>query len=313
MCIRDRHILELVQIYFLQTYKYKKGYIDKREYQQILEWVQDGEYQSLYEDFILLGPLSVVILVVSILIFMRSWLSAFIPLVTSLLTIIWTFGMMGWVGVPLNILSAMIPSLIIVIGSTEDTHMMAAFLRGLSQKQSGGSRKEAVKYMAKHIGLPMMLTVLTTSLGFASNLFSDIGLIQHFSFAATFAMLANGLITILIMPLMLSIFGAKTSTHLVQAAKRTSMPERIMSIFRIFQAHFPKSILFFTALLCSFFIYQATKLYVTNEPLSYFPSDRPLIMDDKRIHEDLAGIKISTFNFYQIVYPPSQTIVEPVT
>jgi len=247
---------------------------------------------SLYEDFILLGPLSVVILIVSILIFMRSWLSAFVPLVTSLLTIIWTFGMMGWVGVPLNILSAMIPSLIIVIGSTEDTHMMAAFLRGLSQKQSGGSRKEAVKYMAKHIGLPMMLTVLTTTLGFASNLFSDIGLIQHFSFAATFAMLANGLITILIMPLMLSIFGAKTSTHLVQDAKRNSMPDRIMSIFRFFQAHFPKSILFFTALLCSFFIYQASKLYVTNDPLSYFPSDRPLIMDAKRIHEDLAGIKI---------------------
>ena len=247
---------------------------------------------SLYEDFILLGPLSVVILIVSILIFMRSWLSAFVPLVTSLLTIIWTFGMMGWVGVPLNILSAMIPSLIIVIGSTEDTHMMAAFLRGLSEKKQGSSRKEAVKYMAKHIGLPMMLTILTTTLGFASNLFSNIGLIQHFSFAATFAMLANGLITILIMPLMLSIFGAKTSTHLVQDVKRNSMPDRIMSVFRFFQDHFPKSILFFTALLCSFFIYQASKLYVTNDPLSYFPSDRPLIMDAKRIHEDLAGIKI---------------------
>ena len=122
--------------------------------------------------------------------------------------------MMGWLGVPLNILSAMIPSLIIAIGSTEDTHMMAAFLRGLSEKKQGSSRKEAVKYMAKHIGLPMMLTILTTTLGFASNLFSNIGLIQHFSFAATFAMLANGLITILIMPLMLSIFGPKTNPQL---------------------------------------------------------------------------------------------------
>ncbi|MEE8320475.1 MAG: MMPL family transporter, partial [Gammaproteobacteria bacterium] len=44
--------------------------------------------------------------------------------------------------------------------------------------------------------------------------------------------------------------------------------------------------------LCAFFIFQASKLYVTNDPLSYFPSDRPLIQDTKRIHEDLAGIKI---------------------
>ena len=247
---------------------------------------------SLYEDFVLLGPLSVVILVVSILIFMRSWLSAFIPLVTSLLTIIWTFGMMGWLGVPLNILSAMIPSLIIVIGSTEDTHMMASFLRGLKEKTGENSRKKAVKYMAQHIGLPMVLTVLTTTLGFASNLFSNIGLIQHFSIAATFAMLANGLITILIMPLMLSIFGPEDSTKLVKDFKRNSMPDRIMNIFRYSQTRFPNAILVFTAVLCSFFIYQASKLYVTNDPLSYFPEDRPLIMDTKRIHEDLAGIKI---------------------
>jgi predicted RND superfamily exporter protein len=244
----------------------------------------------LFEDFVMLGPLSVAILVVSILIFMRSFLSAMVPLVTSVLTIIWTFGMLGWVGVPLNILSAMIPSLIIVIGSTEDTHMMAAFLRGLAEGPSENSRREAIKYMAKHIGLPMILTVLTTTLGFASNLLSNIGLIQHFSFAATFAMLANGFITILVMPLMLSLFGQHEYPVSVKETKR--LPDRIMSVFRYSQERFPISILVITAVLCAFFIFQASKLYVTNDPLSYFPSDRPLIQDAKRIHEDLAGIKI---------------------
>ena len=248
--------------------------------------------QSLYEDFILLGPLSVIILMASILIFMRSWLSAMVPLVTSLITIIWTFGMLGWLGVPLNILSAMIPSLIIVIGATEDTHMMAAFLRGLDEKPGKDSRQKAISYMAKHIGLPMILTVLTTTLGFASNLFSNIGLIQHFSFAATFAMLANGLITILVMPLMLSLFGPHKNNNLVNRKETKRLPDRIMNVFRYSQDCFPNSTLVVTAMLCSFFIFQATKLYVTNDPLSYFQSDRPLIQDAKRIHDDLAGIKI---------------------
>jgi len=248
--------------------------------------------QSLYEDFILLGPLSAVILVLSILIFMRSWLSAIVPLVTSLLTIIWTFGMLGWIGIPLNILSAMIPSLIIVIGSTEDTHMMAAFLRGLDENAGKNSRKAAVKYMARHIGLPLILTVLTTSLGFASNLFSNIGLIQQFSFAATFAMLTNGFITVLVMPLMLSLFGPNKNTSLVKDKETNSLPDRVMKIFRYSQDRFPISTLVVTAMLCAFSIFQASKLYVTNDPLSYFPSDRPLIQDTKRIHEDLAGIKI---------------------
>ncbi len=249
--------------------------------------------QSLYEDFILLGPLSAVILVLSILVFMRSWLAAMVPLVTSLITIIWTFGLLGWLGIPLNILSAMIPSLIIVIGSTEDTHLMSAFLRGLDEDVEGESNKSAaIKYMAKHIGLPLLLTVLTTALGFASNLFSNIALIQHFSIAATFAMVANGIITVLVLPLMVRVFASDKNTSLVKNKETNSLPNRIMRIFRYSQDHFPLSTLIVTAALCVFFVFQASKLYVTNDPLSYFQSDRPLIKDVKRIHDDLAGVKI---------------------
>jgi uncharacterized protein len=264
--------------------------------------------QNLYEDFMLLGPLSAIILVFSILIFMRSWLSAMVPLVTSLITIIWTFGMLGWLGIPLNILSAMIPSLIIVIGSTEDTHLMAAFLRGLDESSEEDSRKYAVKYMAKHIGLPLVLTVLTTALGFASNLFSNIGLIQHFSIAATFAMLANGLITVLVLPLMLSLFGSDKNTSLVKDKETNSIPNRVMRLFRYSQDHFPLLTLLMTAALCVFFVIQASKLYVTNDPLSYFPSDSPLIQDVKRIHEDLAGVKIF---FISLESRQAKTFLQP--
>ena len=124
--------------------------------------------RRLFDDFRLLGPLSAFILFVSILFFMRSGISAVIPVVTSFLSIIWTFGMLGWTGIPINILSAMLPSLIIVIGSTEDTHMMAAYFRGL-QNNEESSREKAVYYMARHISLPLVLTVLTTAFGFSSN------------------------------------------------------------------------------------------------------------------------------------------------
>lgn len=245
----------------------------------------------LFDDFKLLGPLSAVVLFISILFFMRSVLSAVIPVVTSVLTIIWTFGMLGWVGIPLNILSAMLPSLIIVIGSTEDTHMMAAYFRGL-QNNVGNSRDKAIHYMARHIGLPLVLTVLTTALGFSSNMFSNIGLIQHFAFASTFAMLANGVVTILVVPLLLSVYGPEKNISVVDDRESDRLPDRILKVFRYSQDNYPVSVLLFTAVMCVFFIYHASKLYVTNDPLSYIPSDSALIKDTKRIHDDLAGIKI---------------------
>ncbi|MGI9318577.1 MAG: efflux RND transporter permease subunit, partial [bacterium] len=172
--------------------------------------------KSLLQDFAVLGPLSAFVLIASILFFMRSGLAAAVPIVTSALTIVWTFGLLGWIGVPLNILSAMIPSLIIVIGSTEDTHIMAAFFRGLASGESpdinfpgGDLRQKAIAYMAMHTGLPLVLTILTTALGFAANLFSSIGLIQDFAIAATFAIVANGVITVLVVPFLLAQFGPR--------------------------------------------------------------------------------------------------------
>ena len=245
----------------------------------------------LFDDFKLLGPLSAVVLFISILFFMRSVLSAVIPVVTSVLTIIWTFGMLGWVGIPLNILSAMLPSLIIVIGSTEDTHMMAAYFRGL-QNNVGNSRDKAIHYMARHIGVPLVLTVATTALGFSSNMFSNIGLIQHFAFASTFAMLANGVVTILVVPLLLSVYGPERNISVIDDKESDRLPDRILKVFRYSQDNYPVSVLLFTAVMCVFFVYHASKLYVTNDPLSYIPSDSALIKDTKRIHDDLAGIKI---------------------
>ncbi|MCH8846301.1 MAG: MMPL family transporter [Proteobacteria bacterium] len=247
--------------------------------------------RRLFDDFRLLGPLSAFILFASILFFMRSGISAVIPIVTSFLSIIWTFGMLGWTGVPINILSAMLPSLIIVIGSTEDTHMMAAYFRGLESNVEN-SREKAIYYMAKHISLPLVLTVLTTALGFSSNILSGIGLIQHFAFAATFAMLANGIITILVVPLLLSVYGPEKNTSAVDDTESTRLPDIILRVFRYYQDNHPVSVLIFTTVMCGFFIYHASKLYVTNDPLSYIPSDSALIKDTKLIHDDLAGIKI---------------------
>lgn len=255
--------------------------------------------RSLFADMMLLGPLAALVLIVAIVLLLRSTLAAVLPLITSTLAIIWTLGMLGWAGVPLNILSAMIPALIIVIGSTEDTHIIAAYFRGLAANEGeaesaaiGAIRRRGVHYMARHMGLPLVLTVLTTSLGFASNLMSDIGLIRQFALASTFAMIANGVITLLLVPMLLARFGSTGPPARFDAAGRPGIPQRIVRIFRVSQDRFPTNTLAVTAALCLFFVWQASKIYVTNDPLSYFPEDRPLIQDTQRIADDLAGVKL---------------------
>ena len=298
------------QDFSIQLYNAMQALIDQKQghFQRIFQVgpprINAELQQSLAEDFLVLGPLSGLVLVASILFFMRSGLAAVVPVITSGLAILWTFGLMGWTGVPLNILSAMIPSLIIVIGSTEDTHMMATFFRGLADQADEGrvtstaARHAAVRYMARNTGLPMLLTILTTFLGFAANLFGNILLIQHFAIASTAAILFNGIITILVVPPLLARFGKKMGEgKSASELYGNNLPDQIIRTFRMSQDKFPLVVLGVTLVLCVFFTYQASHLYVTNDPLSYFPDNKPLIQETRTIHKDLAGIKVFFVTF----------------
>ena len=181
-------------------------------------------------DFKLLAPLSAGLLVVTMLLFLRSIYAAAIPLMTSALSIVWTFGFMGLVGIPMNILSAMLPSLIIAIGSTEDTHLMVSYFQGLA-KAKKEHRAFATRYMLKHMSIPLFLTVLTTGLGFGSNMLSGIGLIRDFAIASTFAIVANGIITVTLVPLVLRAIGPRATRLYTESGQVGLLPRITAGIF----------------------------------------------------------------------------------
>jgi len=246
---------------------------------------------TLFDDLARLGPLSAAVLVAAILLFLRSGFAAIVPLVTSGIAIVWTFGMMGWTGIPLNILSAMLPTLVVVIGSTEDTHMIASYFSGVSRMVED-HRSAATHFMMKHMGVPLILTVLTTAMGFASNMFSGMGIIRDFAVAATFAILANGVITIVLVPILLSLMGPVSRRLMEKKNRKPGIAGIFVGVFDFTNRRFPRVMLGLTALLCGFFIYHLSGLYVTNDPLSYFRQDRPLIQDIRKIHTDLSGMKL---------------------
>jgi len=247
--------------------------------------------QALQEDLRLLGPLSAVVLVTTILVFLRSGFGAMLPLVTSALSIIWTFGMMGWLGIPLTLLSAMLPSLIIAIGATEDTHMMASYLQALPDSKKP-LRLTSSRLMIKKMGIPVLLTVTTTALGFASNAFNDISLIREFALVSTFAIVANGIITWLLVPIALSLFGPRRSRLKDRDDEVSGLPGLLVKLFGLTRQHFPRGILVVTGILCFFFLYQAASLNVTNDPLSYFKHERDLTRQVHQVQDDLSGLRV---------------------
>jgi uncharacterized protein len=250
---------------------------------------------NIVNDLLILAPVSALVLAIAIIFFMRSMFAAILPILTSMISLLWTFGTMGWFGIPINVLTAMLPSLILVIGATEDTHMLSSYI-GEIHNLKDKDRLKAVRNMLRHIGLPLLLTITTTGLGFFSNMLSEIEMIRDFALTATMAIFFNGVVTLLLTPMILSIFGPTKSKIMGDKGQILGLSGWIIRIFDKIIRDYGNITLVITAVLVAFFIHHATTLHVTNDPLAYFKSDQPLVIHTERIHEDFAGVK--TFFIY---------------
>ena len=247
--------------------------------------------RGLFKDLRRLIPASLLILVIVITYFLKSVRVVPIPLVTSGLSVLWTLGFMAAAGIPITLLTAMIPALIIVVGSVEDVHLIASYLEGLDDDPEDQHRR-AVAHMARHVGLPIVITALTTAIGFFANVITEIPLIFEFALASAFAMIANLVVTVLTVPLMLHWLGPR-----VNRLRRVSgMPGGIIGIIvravETASERGPVVVIAATIAVMLWFGIQAFDVYVNNDPLSYFPDDHPFVHDANTVHEELAGLQV---------------------
>ncbi len=247
--------------------------------------------EGLFKDLRVLIPVAVVILLITITFFLKSIRALPIPLITSGITLLWTFGFMALAGIPLTLLTAMVPALVIVIGSTEDVHLIAAYMSSL-EGDSKDSRSTAIKLMANKVGLPVLITALTTALGFAANAITPIPLIREFAVASAFAMLANLIVTVLSVPLTLNLFGPRMNPTAEADATPTGLIGVIVRIIERLSSRYPVMIIVVTVALLALFGSKIAEVEINNDPLSYFQPDHPFVADAETLHEEVSGLKI---------------------
>ncbi|NNE38102.1 MAG: MMPL family transporter, partial [Gammaproteobacteria bacterium] len=242
---------------------------------------------QLAEDFMLLGPLSALVVLVLILIFVRSVLAAAIPLITSAIAIVWAFGIQGWFGLPVNILSTILPLLIIIVSAFTTMHLVIAYLKRL-QKYPGLPHEDLIRKIARKSGLSFLFAISIITIAFASNIFNEIGIIRDFAIAATFAMLVHGIISVLLIPDLLRIYQ-RTYRNTINKNDEGNYPGKFILTYSHSHGRFAGAVLFITLIASGYFFYHASTFYVTNDPLLYFSDNQDLMQDYGHLHEELSG------------------------
>jgi hypothetical protein len=137
----------------------------------------------------------------------RRILPVLITSSASVLAGFWALGGLGLVGQPLNIMTAELPLLIMVIAFTDAVHLMIDVLR---QRRAGAAPLTASAHALRYLGLACLLTSLTTAVGFGSLAVSRVEVIRRFGvlFAASVGLAFLAVVTIV--PLFASLIPARS-------------------------------------------------------------------------------------------------------
>jgi predicted RND superfamily exporter protein len=186
---------------------------DLKEIESILDDTNEtyylgGETYSQYKvvDYMLkilfiLPPLAILIILIVFRFRLGAFKPTFLSVLPAALASIITFGIIGLTGHEVSILTAIVPVFTIVIGSADGLHFISHMQES---EQSGFRRKEALSHTLKIVGVPMIITTLTSIAGFLSLLSMNIASITDLAVYASVGILIAGIVTWWIIPLLLS-------------------------------------------------------------------------------------------------------------
>ncbi len=141
--------------------------------------------EKLVTDQALFVPVVGALFALTIVGLFRRFFLGLAPLVAVALADIWTLGVLIGGGATLNVLSILVPTLVLVIGVADGIHITARYREEL---EHGHATDIAMGRTLQAMALPCFLTTFTTGAGFASLWVADTAAIRTFGTHCSIAM-----------------------------------------------------------------------------------------------------------------------------
>lgn len=149
--------------------------------------------------------------------FFRSIRATIITLVVVSIGVTWAFGIIGWLGYEVSVLTALIPPLIIVIGVPNAVFLIHKYQQEIKNHKNKG---RALQRVITKIGNATLMTNLTTASGFATFIFTKSNLLKEFGIIASINIMAIFILSLLIIPIIYSFLPIPKEKHLKHLEKR---------------------------------------------------------------------------------------------
>jgi predicted RND superfamily exporter protein len=231
---------------------------------------------------------AVIILVACILaIFFRAWLGVLIPLVNVVMCTIWTLGTMAIVGIPLDLITSILPVFLITICSSDAIHMMAEYYR---QRQLQTNQQQVIAQTMGFMVSPVVLTTITTCVTFILSTLTSITNLRNFGVAMSFGMFVAMIISLLLIPAWLSLLSDKKLKNMssYHPEKQHLISQWLLTLIKPIITHRKPWLLSMLATI-GLLLVIATQVRIDDMGSGYFAENNRFRIADEFINSHIAG------------------------
>jgi len=168
---------------------------------------------TIHRDLVLMLPLAVALIAfVMWLGCRRAWAVA-IGLGEVLCCLVCTFGLMGWVGIPVYLTTYLLPVIVTTVGVADEIHLIWRYQRVLARTPAGATHPAAVRATVQEVMRPVALSSLAALVAFLSFLTSDIAPVRFFGLFAAVGMLVCIVYALTVVPAAFSLLTPEALRH----------------------------------------------------------------------------------------------------
>jgi len=274
----------------------------------------------MLSDLSRLIPLVIVIVLLTLFFSFKTFDGTVLPLLTVVMSTVWTCGLMALFNVTFTIVTSVIPVALIAVGSAYGIHVLTHYYIAVDAIEGEITKekyRDAVFSGLKEVWMAVLLAGVTTIVGFVSLVTSPIAPLHSFAIFTAIGVAFALLLAVTFIPALLLCKPLKNvgrkSRHMEKITDKVrqridraqqkrggkSIDEAegntLYSIYRFFCGTTPRLIVFFLCLVLVSCI-GLKKLVVDTALINYYPEDSDIRKDIKFIDKNFAGTNTVYFD-----------------
>lgn len=160
-----------------------------------------GDVADGAKDVVMFFAVAIAITAIMVFLFSKSIMLTILPLLCSLIAVIWQLGLLTIIGFGLDPMSILVPFLVFAIGVSHGVQMINAFGKSVV---AGNNTRFAAQFAFRSLFVAGGIALLSDTVGFMTLLVIDIGIIRELAITASMGVAVIILTNLLLLPVLMS-------------------------------------------------------------------------------------------------------------